>query len=199
MTAAGAKNVTVKQVDAAALEGEGGVEAGAFDAVIGRQVLMFVDRAKTFAGVLRALRPGGKLGACVWGPIEDNEFHGGTIEVARGKMPGGVWGEDVPQMARAFAINERGIWVRWLKEAGFVEVKETEVRGERRYASPAEAYRAPMRGVADPRRAGGGAAGGAGNRRRRSGRRWSGCAKSGEGCSRRCISSSRGGRRAERG
>jgi ubiquinone/menaquinone biosynthesis C-methylase UbiE len=138
VAAAGATNVTVRQLDSAALAGPE-VAAGAFDAAIARCVLMFVDRPKTFAGVLRALRPGGCFAAVVWGPVSENPYHGRAIEAGRAR---GSWGEKMPQVARAFSINEEGVWVRWLAEAGFVEVSQRVMVGERRYASGEEAFTA---------------------------------------------------------
>jgi ubiquinone/menaquinone biosynthesis C-methylase UbiE len=132
----GATNVTVTQMDAADLR----VDAGTFDAVIGRMVLMFVDRPRAFAGIRRALKKGGRLGAAVWGPRSENPFHGLAIEA--GRRRGGWKDDDPPQVVRAFSVNEDGAWERWMKEAGFADVRVKVVRGERRYASGEEAYRA---------------------------------------------------------
>jgi ubiquinone/menaquinone biosynthesis C-methylase UbiE len=132
---AGAANVTVRVMDASAID----VDAEAFDAVIARQVLMFVDRPRALAGVLRALRSGGRLGAAMWGPLAKNRFHGSAIEAARAR---GGWGEPAPEMVRAFSVEDPSLWKRWLEEAGFADVSVQEVPGERRFASPEEALAA---------------------------------------------------------
>jgi ubiquinone/menaquinone biosynthesis C-methylase UbiE len=133
---AAAANVTVRQMDGSAVD----VEPGTFDAVIARQVLMFLDRTRAFAGILRALKGGGRLGAVVWGPVNQNPFHG--LAIAAGRKRGGWNPDDPPQVVRAFAINEEGAWTKWLAQAGFVDVTEKAVRGERRFASADAAFEA---------------------------------------------------------
>src|SRR5262245_39154697 len=79
-------NVSVRRMDAASLE----FDEGSLDAVIARQVLMFVDLPKALAGVHRVLRTGGCFATVVWGPVEDNAFHGAIIAAGRAH---GAWGE----------------------------------------------------------------------------------------------------------
>ncbi len=130
--------VTVRRMDASAPD----AEDGAFDAAIGRQVLMFLDRPRALAGVFRALRPGGRFAATVWGPIADNPYHGSTIEAARAR---GGWSADrMPEMVRAFSVQDAEEYVRVMDGAGFRDVAVEPVRGERRFES-AEAALAAMR------------------------------------------------------
>jgi ubiquinone/menaquinone biosynthesis C-methylase UbiE len=125
--------VMVRRMDASSPD----AEEGAFDAVIGRQVLMFVDRPRALPSLLRLLRAGGRLAATVWGPIADNPYHGITIEVARAH---GGWGEPLPEMVRAFSVNDPDEWRRALEGAGFRDVTVEPVRGQRPFDSAEKAF-----------------------------------------------------------
>jgi SAM-dependent methyltransferase len=127
--------VTVRRMDASAPD----AEEGAFDAVIGRQVLMFVDRPRALPSLLRLLRPGGRLAATVWGPLADNPYHRVTLDAARAR---GGWGEPVPEVVRAFSVNDPDEWRRSLEQAGFRDVTVEPVHGERRFDSPEKALAA---------------------------------------------------------
>jgi ubiquinone/menaquinone biosynthesis C-methylase UbiE len=135
---AGASNVEVRRMDASALD----VEAGSFDAAIARQVLMFVDRARTLTGIVRALREGGRFAATVWGSLLENPYHRVTIEAARAR---GGWSEPPPEVVRAFSVVEPEVeWPRRFQEAGLRNVAVHVVVGERRFPS-VEAAVAAMR------------------------------------------------------
>ena len=136
--AAGAANVEVRRMDASAIE----VEEGAFDAVIARQVLMFVDRPRALAGILRALRPGGRFAGTVWGPMAENPYHGVTIEEARIRLKEKGWGEPTPEMVRAFSVNDPEEWRRLFEAGGVKDVAVSPVAGERRFGSVEEAVAA---------------------------------------------------------
>ena len=78
---AGLQNVECRRLDAAVLAG---LEPGSFDSVIARFSLMFVeDLDGALAGIARALKPGGRLGALVWGPAERNAYNSMSLRVAR--------------------------------------------------------------------------------------------------------------------
>jgi ubiquinone/menaquinone biosynthesis C-methylase UbiE len=126
--AAGAANVEVRVMDASAID----VQPGAYDAVIARLVLMFVDRPRALAGVLRALRTGGRFAGAVWGPLADNPYHRILLDVVRAR---GGWGEPAPQVVRAFSVEDAGEWRRVLEGAGLSDVAVVAVPGERRFAS----------------------------------------------------------------
>lgn len=135
VAAVGARNVEVRRMDASAID----VEEAAFDAVIARQVLMFTDRPRALAGILLALRPGGRFAATVWGRPEDNPYHCVTIEAARKR---GGWGEPTPEMVRAFSVKDPEEWRRLMTAAGFADVAVEPVDGERRFESAAAALAA---------------------------------------------------------
>jgi len=78
--AAGLTNLDFRLADAGALD----LEASSFDAVIARFSLMFVpDVAAALAGIRQVLRAGGRLGALVWAPADQNPFLSLTTRVAR--------------------------------------------------------------------------------------------------------------------
>jgi ubiquinone/menaquinone biosynthesis C-methylase UbiE len=81
--AAGLENVECQRQDAGALVG---LEPGSFDSVIARFSLMFVDDLEAaLAGIRRVLKPGGRLGALVWGPPDRNPFLALSTDLARRK------------------------------------------------------------------------------------------------------------------
>jgi ubiquinone/menaquinone biosynthesis C-methylase UbiE len=148
-------NVTVQRMDAAALE----FDDDSFDAVIARQVLMFVDLPKALAGIHRVLRAGGRFATVVWGPVQDNAFHGAII--AAGRAHGG-WGDAAPEVVRAFSLGDADAYLRSFSEAGFVDVAAHRVGYERRFESLAAALEsvrespllsAPLATSSDPERA----------------------------------------------
>jgi SAM-dependent methyltransferase len=131
----GKVTVRVRRMDASSPD----AEQGAFDVVIARQVLMFLDRPRALPAVLRLLRPGGRLAATVWGPMADNPYHRITIEAARAR---GGWGEPVPEVVRAFSVNDPQEWRRALETAGFGEVTVEPVTGDRGFQSAEQALAA---------------------------------------------------------
>jgi SAM-dependent methyltransferase len=147
--ASGVKNVEVRRMDAGAID----VEERSFDAVIARQVLMFVDYRRAFAGIVRALKPGGYFAATVWGPLMENLYHQSTIGVARrragtgfpvppelvamGVSVSGLGGGSRPmtEVERAFSVDDPEVWPKAMKAAGFDTVKCEHVLGARRFGS----------------------------------------------------------------
>ena len=127
---AGAKEVEFRRMDASAL----GFAPGEFDAVIGRQVLMFLpDLPAALAGIRRVLRPGGKFAAIVWGPLAENPLQAAIIETARTPPP-------ESEMVTAFSLSREALQSA-MQRAGFHDVSIEKVGGESRYPSLAEALR----------------------------------------------------------
>src|SRR5271166_4552579 len=84
--ALGLKNVTARAMPAESLD----LGSAAFDAVVGRNVLMFVDLPATLAEIRRVLRPGGRMASVVWSTLANNPYYRSIIDVARAR---GGWGE----------------------------------------------------------------------------------------------------------
>jgi SAM-dependent methyltransferase len=125
-------NVSVRLMDASAIA----LDEAAFDAVIARQVLMFLDVPRALAGVRRVLRPGGRFSAVVWGALEDNPFHASILAVA---CAHGGWGDDRPELARAFALGKAETYLRAIEAAGLQAMAPARFGAERSYPSAAEA------------------------------------------------------------
>jgi len=122
-TAAGVTNVEFQRQDAGALQS---LEPGYFDAVIGRFSLMFVtDLAEALRGIRRVLKPGGRLGALVWGPPERNPFLSLSTQVARRE---GLLKVPEEQIIGPFRLADRDGLARAAVAAGLeAEVEEVPV------------------------------------------------------------------------
>jgi SAM-dependent methyltransferase len=135
LRAAGAGNVTVRVCDASALD----FPAASFDAVVARQVLMFLDLGKALPGIRGVLRDGGRFGAVVWGPTERNPFHRIVLDAAQAE---GGWGDVKLQLVQAFSRGEAAMYERALGEAGFRDVAVSVVQGVRQFGSLEETMKA---------------------------------------------------------
>jgi ubiquinone/menaquinone biosynthesis C-methylase UbiE len=129
---AGALNVTVRRMDARALD----LQEASFDAVLARMVLMFVDDLTlALEGIARVLARGGRFAATTWSALANNPFHAAIIDAARehGPLP-----EPVPEFVRAFRLSDPDALLQAAKAAGLREVEVRAVAGERRVPSIAE-------------------------------------------------------------
>ena len=111
--AAGLGNVTVREADGEDL----GVPAEQFDAVICRVGLMyFPDQQRALAGMRAALRPGGHIGAIVYGPADLNGFFSVPVDIARrhAQLPAPAPGQPGP-----FSLGAPGVLEAAMAEAGF--------------------------------------------------------------------------------
>ena len=132
---AGLDNVAVLEVDGEALE----VEAEAFDAVISRVGLIyFPDRRTALEGMLRALRPGGRLATITYSTPEANGFFSVPITVirTRAQLPPPAPGQPGP-----FSLGPPGVLEAALEDAGFVDVHVERVPAPLRLSSVAECLR----------------------------------------------------------
>lgn len=132
---AGLANVTVRVMNAEALD----LADGSFDAVIGRNVMMFVDLKRALPEIRRVLRPLGRFATVVWSETARCPYYSSVLDVARER--GGL-AQPVPEMVRAFALGDRDAYLRELAEAGFTGVEAHRVPSARRYASAAVAVKA---------------------------------------------------------
>jgi SAM-dependent methyltransferase len=132
---AGLDNIAVREVDGEALD----VETSAFDAVISRVGLIyFPDRRTALAGMLRALRPGGRIATITYSTPEANGFFSVPIAVirARAQLPPPAPGQPGP-----FSLGSPGVLQAALEDAGFVDVRVQQVEAPLRLSSVAECLR----------------------------------------------------------
>jgi SAM-dependent methyltransferase len=102
-----------------------------FDAAFSRfGVMFFPDPAAAFTNIGRALRPGGRIGWAVWGPLSDNPWMfvptlaAAAVLGAELTLPGP--GEPGP-----FSLSDPGHVTELLEGAGFVDIAIGEVAGAR--------------------------------------------------------------------
>ena len=129
---AGLDWVDVQVVDGEQLD----VEPGSFDAVISRVgFIFFPDQQAAFAGMMRALRPGGRLAGIVYSTPEANGFFSIPISIIRrrAQMPPPMPGQPGP-----FSFGRPGVAEDVLTRAGFVEVSVETMAAPLRLASVAE-------------------------------------------------------------
>jgi SAM-dependent methyltransferase len=113
---AGMRNVATRVMDGEQLD----VESGHFDAVISRVGLIyFPDQQRALAGMRRALRPGGHVGAIVYSTPEANAFFSIPISVIRAhaQLPPPLPGQPGP-----FSLGAPGALESALGQAGFDQV-----------------------------------------------------------------------------
>ena len=128
----GLANVEFRECDAEALD----VEPGSFDAATSRWGLMLLQDPRAAArGVLRALRPGGRFAAAVWGRAERVPFLAIPHVVAvreLGLEP------TPPGAAGAFALAADGALESVARDAGFRDVRVERIAVTLEFASPSE-------------------------------------------------------------
>jgi SAM-dependent methyltransferase len=140
--AAGLANLEFVEADAEALAFP---ESG-FDAVLSRQGLQFLpDVEGALVRLLSFLRPGGRLAAAVWGPLEAVQFAAPVpllrAELALPPPPAGLPGP--------FALADPRRLAGVVEAAGFSNVRTGTVTATYRFASPGQATRW-LREIAPP-------------------------------------------------
>ena len=133
--AAGCTNVTTQELDGEALD----VPSGHFDAVISRVGLIyFPDQRAALDGMRAALRTGGKIGAIVYGPAEENGFFSVPVGIIRRRagLPSPAPGQPGP-----FSLAAPGVLAAALSDAGFHDVQVEAVDAPLRMASSADYVR----------------------------------------------------------
>ncbi|HTI33268.1 MAG TPA: class I SAM-dependent methyltransferase [Miltoncostaea sp.] len=134
-TAAGLHNVRTRVMDGEAIE----VEPGTFDAAICRVGLIYLpDRDAALAGILRALRPGGRAAAIVYSTAERNGFFSVPVSIIRrrAELPPPAPGQPGP-----FSLGGEDVLAAAMREAGFRDVEARVVPAPLRLASAAECVR----------------------------------------------------------
>ena len=133
--ARGLTHVLVRAMDASTVD----MRPGTFDAVIARNVLMFVPVPRAVAGFHRLLRSGGRFAAVVWSTLATNPYQRIVLEAARAR---GGWAEESPEIARAFSMGDADVYRRTLEGAGYREVDVHTVQTSWQFASAAAALAA---------------------------------------------------------
>ena len=122
------------------LDGENlDVEPGSFDAVVSRVgFIYFPDQQAAFAGMRRALRPGGRLAGVVYSTPEANGFFSIPVSVIRrrAELPPPAPGQPGP-----FRLGAPGIAQAALERAGFTDVRAQTIDAPLRMPSAAECVR----------------------------------------------------------
>ena len=112
------------------------VEDGGFDSVISRVGLIyFPDRSTALAGILRALRPGGRFATITYSTPEANGFFSVPISVIRTRahLPPPAPGQPGP-----FSLGSPGVLESVLGEAGFLDVRVERLAAPLRLSSVEE-------------------------------------------------------------
>ncbi len=131
----GYKNISTRVLDGENLD----VEAGSFDAAISRVGLIyFPDQQKALAGMRKALKPGGRLGAIVYSTAERNQFFSIPVSVIRRRanLPPPAPGQPGP-----FSLGGDGVLRDALSRAGFTDIEERKIAAPLKMKSAAECLR----------------------------------------------------------
>ena len=131
----GLSNVATRVMDGEALE----VVPGSFDAVISRVgFIYFPDQQAAFAGMRRALKPGGRLAGVVYSTPEANGFFSIPVSIIRRRaaLPAPLPGQPGP-----FSFGAPGAIEAVYRDAGFTSVEVRRVAAPLRMSSAAECVR----------------------------------------------------------
>jgi SAM-dependent methyltransferase len=134
-TAAGLTNIQTKTMDGEEID----VEESFYDAVISRVGLIyFPDQQAALKGMLRALKPGGRVAAIVYSTPERNGFFSIPVSIVRrrAELPPPAPGQPGP-----FSLGGDGVLAATLARAGFRNVEVRVVAAPLRMASAAECLR----------------------------------------------------------
>ena len=132
---AGHSNVETKVLDGEELD----VPANTFDAVISRVGLIyFPDQQKALAGMKRALKPGGRLGAIVYSTADNNKFFSIPVSIIRRRanLPPPLPGQPGP-----FSLGNPGVLEETFRRAGFRDVQARTIPAPVRMKTAAECVR----------------------------------------------------------
>lgn len=123
--AAEAKRQGLDNVECRRMDGENlDVPEASFDAVISRVGLIyFPDQQKALAGMRRALKPGGRVAAMVYGTPDRNAFFSTPVGIIRRRAN---LGPPLPGQPGPFSLGGPGVLETALAKAGFQHV-ETKV------------------------------------------------------------------------
>jgi len=132
----GLGNVETRELDGERLDA---LPPASFDAAISRVGLIyFPDQQRALAGVMRALRPGGRFAAVVYSTAERNRFFSVPVGIIRrrAQLPPPLPGQPGP-----FSLGGEGVLAAALRQAGFRDVEVRRVDSPVRLPSAAECVR----------------------------------------------------------
>ncbi len=132
----GLTNIETRVMDGEELEE---LEEGSFDAVISRVGLIyFPDQQRALTGMLRALKPGGRIAAIVYSTPENNKFFSIPVSIIRrrAQLPPPLPGQPGP-----FSLGGDGVLEEAYRQAGFREVRTKIVPSPLHLPSAAECVR----------------------------------------------------------
>ncbi|HYJ68099.1 MAG TPA: methyltransferase domain-containing protein [Nocardioidaceae bacterium] len=113
----GVTNLEFRQADAAVEP----FESQVFDAVISRTALMFfADKPAAFAHLADAMRPGGRLTALVWQPLERNEW---VLDIFAALAAGRDFPAPPADGPQPFSMSDPDRVRGWLGSSGFDNVE----------------------------------------------------------------------------
>jgi len=97
------------------------VDAESFDVVVSRVGLIyFPNQEKAVTGMQRALVPGGRLAAIVYGPAERNTFFSTPVSIIRRRAE---LGPPLPGQPGPFSLSSREAVTNLYERAGFTQVQ----------------------------------------------------------------------------
>lgn len=132
---AGHSNIETKVLDGENLD----VPENTFDAVISRVGLIyFPDQQKALAGMMRALKPGGRIAAIVYSTADKNQFFSIPVSVIRRRanLPAPLPGQPGP-----FSLGGPGVLEEAFRKAGFRDVRSQAVPAPVRTKTATECVR----------------------------------------------------------
>lgn len=128
-------NVEIQVMDGENLE----IEEGTFDAVISRVGLIyFPDQQKALRGMLKVLKPGGRVAVIVYSTAENNKFFSVPVSIIRrrAQLPPPLPGQPGP-----FSLGGPGVLEEEYKKAGFRDVQTRIVSAPLHLPSAADCVR----------------------------------------------------------
>src|SRR5687768_12836626 len=133
---AGLTNVETRVMDGENLDE---LNAESFDAVISRVGLIyFPDQQRALAGMLRVLKPGGRIGAIVYSTADKNAFFSIPISIIRrrAELPPPLPGQPGP-----FSLGGPGVLEEAFRAAGFRDIETRVMPAPLRMSSASECVR----------------------------------------------------------
>ena len=131
----GLTNVECRRMDGEQLD----VPASSFDAVISRVGLIyFPDQQKALTGMRRALKPGGRAAAMVYGAADKNAFFSTPVSIIRRRanLAPPLSGQPGP-----FSLGAPGVLERALAKAGFRNIEIKAISAPLRMTTSSECVR----------------------------------------------------------